>query len=83
VTATGAVTITGTNPHDVKVTLKTATGVLSGSFEPTAGAKPAVKFHGILVQFPTVPQAGGYFLGPVVSGSGLSGYVAFPTIYRF
>jgi hypothetical protein len=78
-TTAGVVTFTGSNSHNIKVTIKIATGAVFGSFEPVAGAKPTVKFKGLLIQYPVGAFVSGYFLSPVVDGVGLSGYVTFPT----
>jgi hypothetical protein len=56
----------------------TMTGAVSGSFEPLAGTKPAVKFKGLLIQYPGFARVGGFFLSPVVDGAGVSGYVRIP-----
>jgi len=82
VTSAGVVTISGTNPNNVKLSFKTSTGAISGSFEPVPGKKPKVNFRGLLVQYPDDAIGGGYFLGPVVSGTGLSGYIELPTLVK-
>jgi hypothetical protein len=79
VTTAGAVTISGTNPNNVKLAFKLSTGAITGSFEPVAGEKkPTIKFAGLLLQDPAAPEAAGYFLTPAVSGTGLSGNVTLP-----
>lgn len=69
---TNKLTVDGGNPSKVKLSVNAATGDVSGSFLHPLTNK-VVKFKGILSQNPTSPEAGGYFLGPVVGGAGLSG----------
>jgi hypothetical protein len=68
--------IVTTGTTAVKLTIKGSTGAVSGSFKPDGSTK-AISFSGLLIQQPA-PIAGGYFLGPVVSGTGLSGNVTLP-----
>ncbi len=72
-TAKGA----GTIAKPDKLSIKTATGAVSGAFK-AAGAAKAVSFSGLLLQDGANSRAAGYFLGPVVSGSGTSGSVTLP-----
>jgi hypothetical protein len=73
VTPSGDVTIASPN----KLKIKVSTGAVSGSFLPDGATKP-VSFSGLWLQDPNDPRAGGYFLSPVVSGTGLSGSVTLP-----
>ena len=75
VTGTGGVTLVAPITDDAKLTIKTSTGAVSGSFKPDG---KEIKFKGMLLQDPNDFRAAGYFLGPVVSGSGLSGNVTLP-----
>jgi hypothetical protein len=64
----------GTNPNDIKVTIDAAKGSFSGSFiDPTSTKK--VSFSGLLYQNAHIPGAEGYFIGPVISNTSLSGDV--------
>lgn len=74
ISLTNSVSITGADPASVKLHLTPSTGAFSGSFIPTAGSK-AISLQGILYQNANIPQATGYFLGPVANGIGLSGTV--------
>lgn len=71
---TNKITVTGANPQQLKATISPGSGKISGSFIHPATSKP-VSFSGVLFQNIATPRAGGYFLGPVQSGTGLSGAV--------
>lgn len=76
----GVVTVTPPNPFNVKLSINGATGAVKGSFDyphMVSGktVNSMVKYSGVLLQDGTEPIAVGYFLSPVVSGSGLSGAV--------
>lgn len=70
VSSTGVVTIAA----PTKLKFKASKGSLSGSFEPTGDSRP-IDFSGLLLEGPGSPHAGGFFLGPVTGGVGLSGKV--------
>ncbi|HEX4084653.1 MAG TPA: hypothetical protein VHY22_07080 [Chthoniobacteraceae bacterium] len=76
----GKVTITGTsNPADVTLKITPATGAISGTVLLPGAKKPVkVKYNGLLLQTPGFPRAAGFFLTPVISGSGQSGAVVLP-----
>ena len=80
VSSKGVVTITPPNPADVKLSIDSANGAVRGSFDfprLVAGKtiNSTVKYSGILLQDGTTPVIVGYFLSPIISGSGLSGRV--------
>jgi len=64
------VTVTDSANVHLKLKLNALTGMFSGSFIPPSTTK-AVTFGGVLYQDES--QANGFFLGPVTSGTGLSG----------
>jgi sugar lactone lactonase YvrE len=72
ITTKDMVLVSGTNK--IKVTLNVVTGGFSGSFDDPLGKKP-VPFFGALYQNLASPGAGGFFIGPVTSGSAVSGDV--------
>ena len=76
-TAKGAGTILDANVTKAKLSVKPTTGAVTGSFVPPGGTK-AISFAGLLLQDGTNSRAAGYFLGPVVSGTGYSGDVTLP-----
>jgi hypothetical protein len=68
------VAITGSNAQNLRLTLNPSAGTFTGSFtHPVDSQKTNIK--GGLYQHPGAPQAGGFFLGPVVGGTRLSGPV--------
>ena len=75
--ALNALTVSGTsaNTEKLKLTINAATGSLTGSFVHPLTQK-VITFGGVLYQDPDLPQAGGYFLGPVVGGVGQSGDIS-------
>jgi|GEM_PF-641641 len=75
--ALNALTVSGTsaNTEKLKLTINAATGSLTGSFVHPLSQK-IITFGGVLYQDPDIPQAGGYFLGPVVGGVGQSGDIS-------
>jgi hypothetical protein len=64
------VTVTDSANVHLKLKLDPSTGMFSGSFIPPSTTK-AVTFGGVLYQ--DEAEAEGFFLGPVTSGTGLSG----------
>jgi hypothetical protein len=68
------ITVLGGNSAKVKLSVTAATGYLSGSFVHPITAK-TVRFGGVLFKDPANPCAAGFFLGPIVSGSGSSGAI--------
>ena len=70
--AKGAATIAAPDTDKVKLTISTATGAMTGSFQPAGAAKP-LKFAGVLLQTGSTSRAAGYFLN-----NGLSGNVSLP-----
>jgi hypothetical protein len=69
-------TVSGDNPEKLKLTLNPASGLLRGSFIHPAIHRPVI-FNGILYHYPFAPTPGaGFFLGPVISGTGSSGAVS-------
>lgn len=68
-----AVTVVGTNAQHLKIAIHAGTGGFTGSFVDPVTNK-TITFGGLLFQ--KVPQGGGFFRGPVVSGTGLSGNVS-------
>jgi hypothetical protein len=71
---TGQIAVSDANPDAVKLSVKTATGLLAGSFVHPA-TKKAVKFGGVLYQNPSNPCGAGYFLAPVSTGTAPSGSI--------
>jgi len=67
------------NPLNVKLAIDPVTGAMKGSFDfpqMVSGKTVAVKYNGLLLEDGTTPVAAvGYFLSPVISGSGSSGSV--------
>jgi hypothetical protein len=70
----GALVVTGSNPYQLEISVDSATGAVSGSFLHPASQTP-VSFSGVLYQNATLPGAGGFFIGPVLSGTSLSGNI--------
>jgi hypothetical protein len=70
----GILVVTGSNPNDLKISVDTSTGGVSGSFVHPVSMKP-VSFSGVLYQNTSLPGAGGFFIGPILSGTSLSGNV--------
>jgi len=68
------ITVLGGNSAKVKLSVTAATGYLTGSFVHPITAK-TVRFGGVLFKDPANPCAAGFFLGPIVSGSGSSGSI--------
>jgi hypothetical protein len=64
------VTVDNSAGQHLQITINPATGMFSGSFIHPLTNK-TISFGGLLFQ--RVPQAGGFFLGPVVDGTGSSG----------
>jgi hypothetical protein len=64
----------GANPNGITVTIDAAKGSFSGSFIHPVTAKK-VSFSGLLYQNAHSPGAEGYFIGPIISGTSLSGDV--------
>jgi hypothetical protein len=69
------VLVSGSNPEMLKITINASSGGFSGSFLDPVTKKP-LKFAGMLYQNINTPQAGGFFLGPISSGTGYSGNVS-------
>jgi len=68
----GTLVVTGSNPEDLKIRVDTSTGGISGSFLSPVSLAP-VSFSGVLYQNTNSPGAGGFFIGPTVNGTSLSG----------
>ncbi len=71
-TGTNTIIVSSATIPGLRVKISTSSGLFSGSFVDPQGQKKTA-FSGAL--FTKVPQAAGYFLGPVTSGIGLSGSV--------
>jgi uncharacterized repeat protein (TIGR03803 family) len=74
VSAKGDLVASGSNPVDLKIAVDTSTGGISGSFTDPVTGKP-VRFYGVLYQNMSLPGAGGFFIGPILDGTSLSGNV--------
>jgi hypothetical protein len=73
-TTANTILVSAPNSQAVKMTISAATSAMSGTFiHPVSHV--VTPFHGVLFQNTNVPRAAGFFLGPVVSGTGLSGGV--------
>jgi len=76
VSSKGVATVTPPNPSDFKLSINAATGAVKGAFnfpQMISGKTVVVKYSGILLQDGTTPFISGYFLSPIISGSGTSG----------
>lgn len=72
--ANNVVTISGANLNKVKLVLNPAAGTLSGDFtHPVSGKVTAIT--GVLYQNLSAAEAAGFFIGPVLNGTGLDGSV--------
>jgi hypothetical protein len=63
------------NRDALKLTIHPSTGTFSGTFLHPA-SQQTVSFAGVLYQQTNIPQAAGFFLGPVLNGTGDSGNVS-------
>ena len=68
------ITVSDANPNGLKLTIAAATGSLSGSFVHPLTNK-IIKFGGVLLKDSANPCAAGFFLGPIVSGTGSAGAI--------
>ena len=65
---------TSSNPQNIQVQITPGTGLFSGSFNPPGSTK-RVGISGAVLTNPLAPQAGGYFLTPLLSGTSYNGGV--------
>jgi hypothetical protein len=72
VSPAGVFVVSGPNPIKLKLNVTTATGAIAGSFLYPITSK-TVLFSGVLYQNPNALGAGGFFIGPVLSGTESSG----------
>jgi hypothetical protein len=70
----GTLVVTGSNQIKLKISVNTTTGGISGSFVHPMTMRP-VSFSGVLYQNTSDMGAGGFFVGPILSGTSLSGNV--------
>jgi len=75
----GTVTVATTTFQQIAFSFNPVTGAIVGSFKPAiAGVTRPIPFAAQLLKVPKKPVAGGFFVGPVISGSGLAGGVTLP-----
>jgi len=77
--ANGVVTVANPAFPQIGFSINAYTGVIAGAFRPVIdGVTRYIPFSAMLLKDPLNPRAGGYFIGPVLSGTGVAGGVTLP-----
>jgi hypothetical protein len=76
--ANGTVTVGTTTFRQISISINAATGAVTGYFRPAPYGAPVIPFSALILKDPHDPRAAGYFVGPVLSGTGLAGSVTLP-----